>query len=81
MVRDSVLNRCRNQGIPHYIKGSVHEGREGEKGGNDNFKIKHTEPLTSEIPRALYKSVSYTSIFLEMHLFNSSKPTGGAKYH
>ena len=26
------------------------EGRGGEKGGSVNFKAKHTEPLTQEIP-------------------------------
>ena len=29
----------------------IPEGRGGEKGGMANFKRKHTEPLTSEIPR------------------------------
>ena len=28
------------------------EGRGGEKGGNANFKTKHTEPWTQEIPSA-----------------------------
>ena len=30
------------------------EGRGREKGGSANFKMKHTEPLTQEIPSALY---------------------------
>ena len=30
------------------------EGRGGEKGGRENFKTKHTEPLTQEILSALY---------------------------
>ena len=30
------------------------EGRGGEKGGSANFQTKHTEPLTPEIPSALY---------------------------
>ena len=32
------------------------EGRGGERGGNANFKSKHTEPLVQEIPSALYSS-------------------------
>ena len=30
------------------------EGRGGERGGSANIKTKHTEPLTQEIPSALY---------------------------
>ena len=30
------------------------EGRGGDKGGSANFKTKHTEPLTQEMPSALY---------------------------
>ena len=30
------------------------EGRGGEKGGNANFKTKHTEPLNAEITPPLY---------------------------
>ena len=30
------------------------EGRGGEKGGSTNFKTKHTEPFTQEIPSALH---------------------------
>ena len=32
----------------------IPEGRGGEKGGSTNFKRKHTEPLTQEIPSARY---------------------------
>ena len=34
----------------------IPEGRGGEKGGSANFKAKHTESLTPEIPSALYCS-------------------------
>ena len=30
------------------------DGVEGEKGGSANFKTKYTEPLSQEIPSALY---------------------------
>ena len=30
------------------------ERRGGEKGGSANFKTKHPEPLTQEVPPALY---------------------------
>ena len=50
--------------VIYWVKGSVHvlfrnlhsEGERagGEEGGNANFKTKHTEPRTQEIPSALY---------------------------
>ena len=36
------------------------ESRGREDVGNANFKIKHTEPLTKEIPLALYCAVTFT---------------------
>ena len=47
------LNLC--TGVELFIGSKVYfeictpEGRGGEKRGNANFKIKHTEPLTQEI--------------------------------
>ena len=37
------------------------EGIGGEKGGSENFKAKHTEPLTQEITRPLY-NISTTGV-------------------
>ena len=33
------------------------EGRGGEKGGSAKSKTKHTEPLTSQMPRPLYAAL------------------------
>ena len=37
-----------------YFEICTTEGRGGEKGGDANFKTKHTEPLTQEITLPLY---------------------------
>ena len=56
-----VLSRYTYRGeVIYWVKGSVHvlflnlHWRGRVKGGNTNVKTKHTEPLTQEIPSALY---------------------------
>ena len=52
-------------GVISWVKGSLHVLfwilHSREKGGSANFKIKHTEPLTQEIPPALYNAQKYFS--------------------
>ena len=45
----------------------------GEKGGNANFKTKHTEPLTQEIPSALYCSLKVNFVGNRVKFPNQSK--------
>ena len=42
------------------------EGKGGEKGGSANFKTKHTECLTQEIPSALYQVSAATGHTLQV---------------